>query len=184
MNASENKNDLCIRPYQPGDDVFALILPIQQQEFAVAVTKADQPDLADIDGFYRRGAGEFWVAAEADGRIVGSIALIDVAEPNGGANGRIGVVRKMFVAADRRGGREVGGGREAGLAQRLFDTLAEHAAARGIGDLWLGTTEKFLAAHRFYERNGFAVVDAADLPAAFPRMAVDSRFYHKQITSA
>lgn len=43
--------------------------------------------------------------------------------------------------------------------------------------MWLGTTERFLAAHRFYEKNGFVLVDRSALPASFPLMAVDSRFY-------
>jgi N-acetylglutamate synthase-like GNAT family acetyltransferase len=158
--------DIVIRPYSTGDDVFGLILPIQQMEFAVAVTAADQPDLADIDGFYRRGAGEFWVAAEGT-RIVGSIALVDIGD-------RMGAVRKMFVAADRRGP-------AFGIAQRLLDVLTTHAAAAGMDGLLLGTTEKFRAAHRFYEKNGFSVVDVAALPPAFPRMAVDTRFYGKAL---
>ncbi|MBU3654436.1 MAG: GNAT family N-acetyltransferase, partial [Limnohabitans sp.] len=73
-----------------------------------------------------------------------SIALVDIGDG-------LGVVRKMFVAADRRG-------REGGLAQRLLDVLTAHAADSGMRELWLGTTEKFLAAHRFYERNGFNVI--------------------------
>lgn len=159
-----------IRPWATGDDVFALILPIQQQEFAIPVTAADQPDLADIAGFYRRGVGEFWVASTDANRIVGSIALIDLSTETGGTG--LGVVRKMFVAADQRG---------SGLAQSLLDALVNHARASGLRELQLGTTEKFLAAHRFYERNGFAVVDAANLPPAFPRMAVDTRFYRRAL---
>jgi hypothetical protein len=31
------------------------------------------------------------------------------------------------------------------------------------------TTEKFLAAHRFYERNGFQQMAASELPPSFPR---------------
>lgn len=159
-----------IRPWKTGDDLYALILPIQQQEFAIPVTAADQPDLANIDGFYRRGRGQFWVAAVQDGRpeqrVVGSVALLDLSAAPGGAG--VGVIRKMFVAADQRG---------SGLAQSLLDALFSHARSADLKELWLGTTEKFHAAHRFYERNGFAMVDAADLPLPFPRMAVDTRFY-------
>ena len=153
--------DIDIRPIRRGDDVLGLILPIQQQEFALAITAADQPDLADIDGFYRRGAGEFWVAAQGE-RIIGCIALIDIGASGAlidiGATGALidigergGVVRKMFVAVDHRG-------RSAGVAQRLLDVLTAHAVKAGLTALWLGTTEKFLAAHRFYEKNGFSVI--------------------------
>lgn len=51
------------------------------------------------------------------------------------------------------------------------------ARDRGVRQLWLGTTDRFLAAHRFYEKNGFGLVEAENLPASFPRMAVDIRFY-------
>lgn len=41
---------MIIRPYRPGDAdaVVGVILPIQREEFGVAITAADQPDLADI----------------------------------------------------------------------------------------------------------------------------------------
>jgi N-acetylglutamate synthase-like GNAT family acetyltransferase len=76
----------------------------------------------------------------------------------------------MFVAASHRG-------RTAGAAQALLDRLTAKARNRDVRQLWLGTTDRFLAAHRFYEKNGFGLVAAESLPASFPRMAVDSRFY-------
>jgi len=156
---------ILIRPYGPGDmpGVRHLILPIQQEEFGVPITWEDQPDLHDIPAFYRRGGGEFWVA-EAVGKIVGSIALIDI-------GGAMAVIRKMFVEAEWRG-------KVYGIAQKLLDGLIMHARSHGIKHIFLGTTEKYLAAHRFYERNQFSHIQATDLPPAFPRIAVDTRFYH------
>lgn len=55
----------------------SLITAIQQQEFSIPITLADQPDLVDIPGFYQNGAGNFWVA-EYEDRIVGTIALLDI----------------------------------------------------------------------------------------------------------
>lgn len=162
-----NEAPIIIRPHGPADRdvVAALIVPIQREEFGIPITLADQPDLADVAGFYRRGVGEFWVATpvEAPERVVGTIALIDI------GNG-IGVIRKMFVASGYRGP-------EWKVARRLLAHLIDHARAHGLTRLVLGTTDKFLAAHRFYEREGFAVIAADDLPEAFPRMAVDTRFY-------
>ena len=155
---------VCIRPWRPADAaaVAGLILPIQSLEYGISITLADQPDLADVPGFYLAGAGGFWVA-EDDGEIVGSVALKDI----GGGDAAL---REMFVAADRRGA-------AAGVAAGLLRTLIAAAADRGLRRIWLGTTEKFVAAHRFYDKQGFVAVDPASLPAAFPRMAVDSRFY-------
>ncbi|MDE1147903.1 MAG: GNAT family N-acetyltransferase [Azospirillaceae bacterium] len=153
-----------IRAYRTGDEsgIAALILPIQGQEFGIAITYDDQPDLRDIPGFYQRGAGQFWVAVDG-GRIVGTISLKDI----GGGDAAL---RKMFVAASHRGAPHR-------LAGRLLSVLLDHARTQGLARVYLGTTAKFLAAHRFYEKSGFSLVTPEELPPSFPRMAVDSRFY-------
>ena len=75
-----------IREYQLEDQqgVLDLILPIQQKEFDIAITKEDQPDLCQVSSFYQTGKGNFWVA-EDNGVVVGTIALIDIGEGQGGA---------------------------------------------------------------------------------------------------
>jgi len=153
-----------IRPFAPAHHagVVALVVGIQQGEFGFSITYEQQPDLQDIPGFFRKGEGEFWVAV-AGGRVVGTIALVDL------GNGQ-GAVRKMFVDSAYRG-------RDAGVAQCLLTTLLDWARAHGIADICLGTTDKFRAAHRFYEKNGFIQVASESLPARFPRMNVDTRFY-------
>lgn len=155
-----------ITPYTPAhaNGVIDVILPIQQQEFGVAVTLQDQPDLLDIPGFYQRNAGNFWVALDDDA-VVGTIALLDIGNAQA-------ALRKMFVRADWRG-------RGRGVAQRLLDTLLYWSREEGLREILLGTTEHFLAAHRFYEKNGFSEIDKALLPSTFPRMAVDSKFYKR-----
>ena len=160
---------IIVAAYAPGDEdaVTALILPIQQAEFGVAVTLSDQPDLKDIPGFYQTGRGGFWVA-KADGRVVGTIALKDI-------GGTDAALRKMFVAADYRGA-------AFGVAAQLLDTLVAEARQAGVKRLFLGTTEAFKAAHRFYEKNGFVEIAKDDLPPAFPVMAVDSKFYLRNLT--
>ena len=46
-----------------------------------------------------------------------------------------------------------------------------------LQEIFLGTTDKFHAAHRFYEKNNFQQVPVDSLPANFSRMSVDSIFY-------
>jgi hypothetical protein len=50
-----------------------------------------------------------------------------------------------------------------------------------VKEIYLGTTEKFLAAHRFYERNGFQQIAPSELPLKFPKMALDTRFYRRAL---
>ena len=151
------------------EGVVRLILPIQQEEFGIAITAEAQPDLRDIPGFYQQGAGNFWVALDG-GEVVGSIALLDIGNAQG-------ALRKMFVRASHRG-------REHGVAAALLAGLLDHARAKGLREIFLGTTDKFLAAHRFYEKHGFAAVPRESLPPAFPVMAVDSVFYALRLAPA
>jgi GNAT superfamily N-acetyltransferase len=160
-----------IREFSSADasGVVSVILPIQQNEFGIPVTLEAQPDLADITGFYRRGRGNFWVAV-SQGRIVGTIGLLDIGNNQA-------VLRKMFVIREFRGSGH-------GVAQKLLDTLLAWSASREIAEIFLGTTTKFLAAHRFYEKNRFLETPKSDLPSDFPIMAVDSKFYRRRVTQA
>lgn len=156
--------EILIAPFLDADrqGVLDVILPIQQREFGIPITAADQPDLMSIPEFYQSGTGGFWVA-RSNGEVVGTVGLKDI------GSGQT-ALRKMFVAAPFRG-------RELGVAGKLLDVLLAHARAKRVAEIFLGTTEKFLAAHRFYEKRGFRELPKAELPVAFPVMAVDSKFY-------
>jgi len=141
----------------------ALILPIQREEFGVPITVQDQPDLLDINRYYNLPGGGFWGAFD-QGELIGTIALIN-------AGDGIGVIRKMFVAKEYRG-------KEPKAAQQLITTLTAFAKEKGLTDLYLGSVDAMKAAHRFYERNGFRRIDPKNLPPNFPRMALDTIFFH------
>ena len=160
--------DVVIRPLNNEDASKAvkLILPIQQIEFNVLVTIDDQPDLLDIEAHYHRTGGCFW-GAFRQGQLVGTIALIVTQDNNG-------VIRKMFVKKEYRG-------KEAGIAQRLLNTLIKYCEHNGVIDLYLGTVDALKAAQRFYERNGFISIAKNELPESFPLMAVDTLFYSRKL---
>jgi len=146
--------------------VVDVILPIQQTEFGIPIVLDDQPDLLDIPGYYQKGDGNFWVALH-DSEVVGTISLLDIGN-------RQGALRKMFVKAAYRGTQH-------GVARRLLEALLSWCRTRGVRGIYLGTTAKFLAAHRFYEKNGFTEVPPSTLPAAFPVMSVDTKFYKRTL---
>ncbi|MBD3880891.1 GNAT family N-acetyltransferase [Phormidium tenue FACHB-886] len=159
---------ITIQPYDVSyqQSVIDLILPIQQQEFGVPISIADQPDLQQIPNFYQIQRGNFWIALH-NGSVVGTIALLDIGNCQA-------AIRKMFVHSAFRGQPHRTG-------QVLLDTLMHWAHQQGISELLLGTTAFFKAAHRFYEKNGFVEISPADLPASFPVMQVDSKFYRYKI---
>ncbi|MEG5265155.1 GNAT family N-acetyltransferase [Pseudomonas sp. JDS28PS106] len=156
--------DLQIKRFEPADQqgVVDVIVPIQREEFGIPITAEDQPDLKAIPSFYQSGTGDFWVAKSGD-QVVGTIGLKDIGAGQA-------ALRKMFVSAAWRG-------REFGIAAKLLQCLLEESRSRGVRQIYLGTTDKFLAAHRFYEKHGFTEVAKQDLPESFPVMAVDSKFY-------
>jgi N-acetylglutamate synthase-like GNAT family acetyltransferase len=130
------------------------------------ITAEQQPDLRQISTYYQVRDGNFWVALSGTS-VVGTIALLDIGASQG-------ALRKMFVAPGFRGSR-------LGTAQQLLDALLAWCAVRGMRDVFLGTTPQFLAAHRFYQKNGFREIAKATLPASFPVMEVDTKFFHRPL---
>ncbi len=63
----------------------------------------------------------------------------------------------------------------------LLDTLINHARAKAMGRVFLGTLAQMKAAHRFYEKNGFRRIGQEHLPPEFPRMEVDNWFYLRDL---
>ncbi len=146
------------------EGVIDLIIPIQTLEFGVNITKEQQPDLMDIENFYQTGDGNFWCAIEED-KIVGTIALLDI------GNKQL-ALRKMFVDKNHRG---------TGLAKEILAVAFLWAKERECEKIFLGTTDKFIAAHRFYEKHGFISIKPNELPKSFPIINVDSKFYMKNV---
>ena len=160
---------IAIVPFEPkhAEGIASVILPIQQAEFDIPITLEAQPDLKDITGFYQHGSGNFWVAL-LDEEVIGTVGLLDIGNNQA-------ALRKMFVKAEFRGS-------EYGVAKRLLTQLLEWCRAHRVKEIYLGTTAKFLAAHRFYEKNGFREIRRAELPSSFPVMVVDTKFYFLPLT--
>lgn len=158
-----------IQEFEPQytEEVIALILGIQVGEFGVATSRAEQPDLLQIPEYYQNSGGQFWLAF-VDDKLVGSVALKPF-------TARQAALRKMFVAKDYRGAKYH-------LAQQLVDKLSQFAVEHGIEEIYLGTTKKYHAAHRFYEKNGFSSIAQVKLPNNFPLFLVDDCFYAKKIS--
>lgn len=142
------------------NQIAALIPGIQNGEFGLPLTIADQPDLLQIPSFYQSGKSNFWIALDGN-QVVGTIALLVLDDKNA-------ALRKMFVKKEYR---------STGTAKQLMDTLLSFAKANGLQHVYLGTVDVFQAALRFYEKCGFKKIDKENLPAIFPLMPLDNHFY-------
>lgn len=157
-----------IRTYQVKDkeDVIQLLLNIQQNEFKVAITLVDQPDLDIIPTYYQQNKGNFWVAILNE-ELIGTIALIDFGDNKV-------ALRKMFVKKEYRG-------IELAVASKLFNTVLQWCCQNKIEGIYLGTIERLIAAIRFYKKNGFKEIDKNNLPVNFPRMEIDTHFFEYHV---
>lgn len=92
---------------------------------------------------------------------------------------------KLNFSAPRDGvGASIMCGREQRVAAGLLAALLSHARQIKMKEIFLGPTESFRAAHRFYEKNGFVEIAQMTLPSTFPAMRVDRKFYRLVLSSA
>lgn len=159
---------IVIRRFQTGYTIAVqeMVLPIQQEEFGIDIKLDQQPDLCDIQSYFHRGNGGFWIACDGES-VVGSVGALDI------GGGHL-ALKKMFVKSEYRGEGK-------GVARKLLGTVISHARERGVACIYLGTTPQLKAAHRFYEKNGFVEIQRSELPEAFPIVIVDTKFYRKYL---
>ena len=144
------------------EQVINLILDIQRNEFNVPISLEEQSGLLNIHNFYQNGRGNFWIALDND-TVVGTIALLDMGNHQA-------TLQKFFVCKNYRG-------KDIGVGQQLLDTLLDWANRQSMKEIYLGTTQVYRAAHRFYEKNGFVEINPVELPNNFPLIKVDTKFY-------
>jgi GNAT superfamily N-acetyltransferase len=137
-----------------------------QHEFEIPISLEAQPDLNNIPDYYQINNGNFWIARAGE-EVIGTISLLNIGNDQG-------ALRKMFVNRNYRG-------KKFGVGQKLLDTLMDWAKEKKFKKIFLGTTAKFVRAQHFYEKNGFAEIDKFNLPATFPLVHVDVKFYCKSL---
>ena len=157
-----------IREAGPADNlaIRQLILRILNEEYSMALTLAELPDLVNVYETYRiNGGGQFWVAEQGD-RVVGCIGVMRLGR-------RDYELRRMYVEAAARG---------QGLAQCLLDRTHDWARRHDVQALYLETNEQWHAAQHLYAKNGYAPIAQSELPPEFPIVRVATGFYRLDLT--
>lgn len=133
---------------EDADALIGLIGPIWLSYPGIVFdVDAEVPELRAIATAFDAKGGRFWVA-ERDGCVVGSIGVAPAADPSGAE------LHKLYVSPDIR---------RAGLASRLLEIVDAEARQIGARFLELWTDSRFVEAHAFYERHGFARADVRRL---------------------
>jgi N-acetylglutamate synthase-like GNAT family acetyltransferase len=142
-------------------DLRVFALDIQNNEFKLNLKAEEQPDLLAPLYFY--SGGGFWIAKEGT-EIVGSIGLQKL-------NVEIGIMRKFFVKKELRGAYP-------SVATLLFHQFLQQAKDLKLKNILLDTPAVAVASHRFYEKNGFKLInDYKNLPNGYSFPDRNSKVY-------
>src|SRR6185312_12957201 len=135
------------------EEVIKLILYVQNVEFEVGISVKEQSDILDIQSNYIDTGGNFWVALNNKGEVVGSIGLQK-------KTNEVAVLKKFFVYKDYRG-------KEFGIGKGLYEALLDFAKKQGFSKVILDTPSKATRSHGFYKKVGFKKIDKEDLPIQY-----------------
>ncbi|SDC53755.1 Acetyltransferase (GNAT) domain-containing protein [Paenibacillus sp. CF095] len=135
------------------EEVIKLILHVQNVEYEVGISVKEQPDILDIHSNYINDGGNFWIALNDNGEVVGSIGLQK-------KNNEVAVLKKFFVYKDYRG-------KEFGIGKKLYEVLLGFAKEQGFSKIILDTPSKATRSHGFYKKVGFKEIDKEDLPIKY-----------------
>lgn len=97
--------------------------------------------------FFKNSGGNCWIAIEDD-TVIGTISLRKMSDD-------CGEVKNLYILKEKRGASTVG--------QDLLNTLFDYAKQVGYSKLRLDTYKQFERAIRFYEKNGFKLIDSTDI---------------------
>ena len=153
-----------ISPY----DIMQMVNHIQTYEFHIQLTPSVNENLSDIPRYFAGKGSQinFWCALDDNDKVIGCLGLAQLGKKDG-------ELKKFFIVHEYRG---------LGIAQALFDSALAQAKEDKMQQLFLGTTDKFHAAHRFYRRNQFEVIKKSELPKAMKVCDVDTCFFRRQLT--
>ena len=135
------------------EEVIKLIMHVQNVEYEVGISVKEQPDILDIHSNYINDGGNFWIALNDNGEVVGSIGLQK-------KNKEVAVLKKFFVYKDYRG-------KELGTGKKLYEALLDFAKKQGFSKIILDTPSKATRSHGFYKKVGFKEIDKEDLPIKY-----------------
>jgi putative acetyltransferase len=131
-----------IRPARDGDaqDLFGLLaLCFAEYPGCYVDPHEDLADLRAPGSAFTDKGGAFFVVEDASGRACACVA-VDYPEEGG-------ELHRLYVRPDQR---------RQGLGERLIRLVEAHARKRGAQKVFFWSDTRFAAAHRLYERLGYA----------------------------
>jgi ribosomal protein S18 acetylase RimI-like enzyme len=138
-------SSLTVEPARPEDFAAIARLTVDVYVGGQLATDAYTPQLADVAG--RASRSDVLVARDAEGRIVGSVALVVRGDFGQVTTSEEEAAFRMLVVDPAARGQ--------GIGELLVTTCLDRARAAGKRRMVLSTDPRMTAAHRLYERMGF-----------------------------
>lgn len=108
----------------------------------------DRPDVSDINNYYIRNKGNFWLAIDVKSKkIVGSIAVEN--------RKTYGILKRFYVDSNYQ---------KIGIGKRLYDIFENYVRNEtNINKIYLVCRNVLKNAHKFYLNNGYMQIDKLDI---------------------
>ncbi|ANE48179.1 GCN5 family acetyltransferase [Paenibacillus swuensis] len=145
------------------EEIIKLILHVQNVEYGVGISVKEQPDILDIHSNYIQDGGNFWVALNDNGEVVGSIGLQKQTD-------EVAILKKFFVYNEYRG-------KELAIGRGLYEASLDFAQKHGFSKLILDTPSIASRSHNFYKKVGFKEIAKEDLPIQYDYPDRDSLIF-------
>ncbi len=142
--------------FQPRIDEMMIRI---QAEFAEQITSRHSTVLPDV---YNLPGQKYWVALD-NYKVIGTIGLTLYGDHNA-------VVKRMMVDPAYRGNRFP-------TAKTLLDVAFKWAHENSVKRIYLGTMHQFVAAQKFYLKNGFVEIQKKELPPDYTANPMDTLYY-------
>ncbi len=148
------------------NQVIALILYLQNFDNKVDLSLEEQPDMNNITEYYLKKGDCFWIAADDEDTVIGTIGLLK--------KGKYCILKKFFVDYKYRGS-------EYKTALKLYLEYEKFAQNAGRCAIILDNPEACHRARIFYLRNGFKQIAPREVPVQYDFPDRDSIFFMKSL---
>jgi N-acetylglutamate synthase-like GNAT family acetyltransferase len=128
--------------------------------------KISSPQSTKLYEAYLLPDQKYWVASYS-GKIIGTAGVVLL------SNGNC-VLKRMMVDPAYRGN-------EKQVAKQLLDQCMLWAREQHAKYMYLGTMAQFIAAQKFYQKNGFTEISTSQMPADAVLNPIDALYYSRKL---
>ncbi len=152
--------DVSIEPFQESHQHSINVLSKEiQKEFFIPFSSAGARSITELS---KDPNQKYWVAL-SHGKVIGTVGIVKIADQKA-------VLKRMFLKKGFRG-------KEYGIAKKLLQLAIYYGIENNCKEIYLGTMLQFVAAQKFYLKQGFVEITKEQLPPDFPANEQDTLFY-------